>query len=298
MPLFFIVSGYFIKRESKLTAEYVKKNAKVLLIPYLLTCLGVIGSSYVVSIITGIGNPGEVAWHWLQASLYGCGGLTEPTPSFVIPIGAVWYLFALFFGKLLLAYANSFKYPLIPVLGFFFCGNVLTQVIWLPLSILQALSATFFLYMGQVVKRYSLLKKGSIEPICWIFMTCIWGYSALRFGRLYMVTNTYLNGAQDIIGSVFGSLVIIKVSEMATGLFPLLARFFSWIGRNTLVLFCMHLIELNVFPYQCVAPYVEVLPIPTWIGYLLLRFALIGMLTACVYFLPHPISKWFFQSKK
>ncbi len=55
-----------------------------------------------------------------------------------------WYLFALFFGKMLLAVVNQFRHPAILVLGLFFCGNVLAQIIWLPWSILQALSATLF----------------------------------------------------------------------------------------------------------------------------------------------------------
>lgn len=134
--------------------------------------------------------------------------------------------------------------------GFFFCGNVLIQFIWLPWSILQALSATLFLYIGQVIRKHGLLEEDSIEPICWLFMAGIRGYSALRFGKLYMVTNTYANGTQDVIGSVFGSLVILKLCQMACKHIPSATKPIAWIGKYTLPLFCMHLIELNVFPYH------------------------------------------------
>ena len=199
MPLFFIVSGFFSKTEAKLTPDYVKKNAKSLLMPYLITCVGVIGCSFLGAVLTGKANPTEIANHWFMASLYGCGGITPTTPAFVSAIGALWYLFALFFGKMLLTVVNQFRHPTIMALGFFFCGNVLAQIIWLPWSILQALSATLFLYIGQIIRKHALLEENSIEPICWLFMAGIWGYSALHFGKLYMVTNTYVNGTQDVI---------------------------------------------------------------------------------------------------
>ena len=101
MPLFFIVSGFFSKPEAKLTPDYVRKNAKSLLMPYLITCIGVIGCSFLGAILTGKTNPAEIASHWFMASLYGCGGITPATPAFVSAIGALWYLFALFFGKML-----------------------------------------------------------------------------------------------------------------------------------------------------------------------------------------------------
>ena len=298
MPLFFIVSGFFSKPEAKLTPDYVKKNAKSLLMPYLITCIGVIGCSFLGAILTGKTNPAEIASHWFMAGLYGCGGITPATPAFVSAIGALWYLFALFFGKMLLAVVNQFRHPAILVLGLFFCGNVLAQIIWLPWSILQALSATLFLYIGQIIKKHALLEENSIEPICWLFMAGIWGYSALRFGKLYMVTNTYVNGTQDVIGGIFGSLVILKLCQTACKHIPSVTKPIAWIGKYTLPLFCMHLIELNVFPYQYTSGVVESLPLPSWIGYLAVRFAIIALLTGILYVLPRPISKWFFQSKQ
>lgn len=245
-------------------------------------------------------QPIEITNHWFMASLYGCGGITPATPAFVSAIGALWYLFALFFGKMPLTVVNRFRHPAILVLGFFFCGNVLIQFIWLPWSILQALSATLFLYIGQVIRKHGLLEEDSIEPICWLFMAGIRGYSALRFGKLYMVTNTYANGTQDVIGSVFGSLVILKLCQMACKHIPSATKPIAWIGKYTLPLFCMHLIELNVFPYhyQYASGIVESLPLAPWIGYLIVRFVIIALLTGTLYVLPRPISKWYFQSKQ
>ena len=91
MPLFFIVSGFFSKPEAKLTPDYVKKNAKSLLMPYLITCIGVIGCSFLGAILTGKTNPAEIASHWFMAGLYGCGGITFNSIRCMQKSGSVYF---------------------------------------------------------------------------------------------------------------------------------------------------------------------------------------------------------------
>lgn len=113
-----------------------------------------------------------------------------------------------------------------------------------------------------------------------------------------MVTNTYVNETQDVIGSIFGSLVILKLCQLTCKHIPSVTKPVAWIGKYTLPPFCMHLIELNMFPYQYVSGIVESLPLAPWIEYLIVRFAIIALLTGILYVLPRPISKWYFQSKQ
>ena len=113
-----------------------------------------------------------------------------------------------------------------------------------------------------------------------------------------MVTNTYVNETQDVIGSIFGSLVILKLCQLTCKHIPSVTKPVAWIGKYTPPPFCMHLIELNMFPYQYVSGIVESLPLAPWIEYLIVRFAIIALLTGILYVLPRPISKWYFQSKQ
>lgn len=65
-----------------------------------------------------------------------------------------------------------------------------------------------------------------------------------------MVSNTYQHGAIDVIGGICGAAVLIKLSELASERPPAVTRFLAWIGRDTLPLFCMHLVVLNAAPWS------------------------------------------------
>lgn len=65
-----------------------------------------------------------------------------------------------------------------------------------------------------------------------------------------MVSNTYQHGAIDVIGGICGAAVLIKLSGLASERLPTVTRSLAWIGRNTLPLFCMHLVVLNAISWS------------------------------------------------
>lgn len=48
---------------------------------------------------------------WIVAALYGSGGVFPRMPEGVIAIGAIWYLWTLFWSKILLASINETEWP-------------------------------------------------------------------------------------------------------------------------------------------------------------------------------------------
>lgn len=106
-----------------------------------------------------------------------------------------------------------------------------------------------------------------------------------------MVTNAYVDGTKGIIGSISGSLFILKLCQIACKHIPNVTKPIAWIGKYTLPLFYMLLIELIAFPYQYVSRIVESLPPAPYIGYLITRFAIIALFTGILYALSRPISK-------
>ena len=94
MPLFFIVSGYFCKRES-LSRSFVFKNARGLLIPYIFTSIVIIICMTCRAFFVS-DDPAKTAIGWTVAALYGSGDYLPGMPTGVIAIGAIWYLLALF----------------------------------------------------------------------------------------------------------------------------------------------------------------------------------------------------------
>ena len=296
MPLFFIISGFFQKTTDRLDAKFIKKNAMALLVPYVVTCSIVIFGAALQAATDPNQSIAGVAFYWTKASFFGAGSITPKTPSFVPQIGAVWYLLSLFIAKCFLAYANQQNNPLVLVLVAFFVGCSTTELFWLPFSIQPALGAVLFLYIGQRIRQSNTLKK--LTNTEWVLIATVWLFSSLKYGELYMVTNTYTHGMLDVIGGVFGALTILKISEVVAATNSRLASALSIVGSHTLPLFCMHLVELNLFKYETIAPVIEMTPLPQWISYVIARLIIIGLLSALLYITPPYISGLFFPNRR
>ena len=293
MPLFFIVSGYFCRPDAKLDVAYVKKNAKVLLIPYATTCCIVIALSAVVTAFVTHGDVLQTVVKWAKASLYGVGGTHPGMPEDVVGIGAIWFLWALFWGKLLLAEINRTPCPFVFSLALFVVGTSTTGIVWLPFAIQNSLCAVLFMHIGQIVRLQDLLHR--IPPLLWVCALGTWLYCGAFFGHLYMESNYFQHGAMDIIGGVCGTLCLIKFGEALSRRAPSVARPIAWLGSITLPLFCMHLVELNVIPWDMVTDACVRAGITPWIGAFLLHLAAIAVLCVALRLAPRPISKAFYQ---
>lgn len=106
MPLFFLLSGYFQKKQEPML--FIKKKAKSLLVPYLFTGIGLI-------LATQLNNTAKIILHkddalsasyllieWLKAICLGSGSRVDFLwiKSDVF-IGATWFLLALFFAQVI-----------------------------------------------------------------------------------------------------------------------------------------------------------------------------------------------------
>ena len=84
----------------ELLASFTKKKTRTLLVPYALACLAIILIAGIAACFTG-NNALTVMGNWLYASVYGAGD--SYSEHFRIKaIGAVWFLWAAFWGNLLL----------------------------------------------------------------------------------------------------------------------------------------------------------------------------------------------------
>ncbi len=112
VPIFFLISGYFMKPEDDVS--FVKKKAKQLMFPYIITCVCIIVGATIASIITnhGISQMISTIKYWFLAAVYGSGTI-EYNGSFHIGIiGSLWFLPALFFALILVQYLIKQQYSL------------------------------------------------------------------------------------------------------------------------------------------------------------------------------------------
>ena len=303
MPLFFIVSGYFMKPDVRLDDAYVRKNARSLLVPYLLTSLFVVILGPLESLASGqpVGEAARRMATLALAALYGSGDNLNGMPDMVIAIGALWFLLALFWARIFLAAANMTRCPGAIVLVLFIASYMMDgDLLWLPFSIQAGMGATLFLYVGKKIHELCLLERGAIHPMLWLAIAVTWAYSILFGGKLYMVSGHYGDGLLDVVGSICGTMCLIVFARVLKEHARPIAEPLRRLGTITLPVFCMHLVELDVFPWGYAIIRIDALglPVPMWVCLLVAHFALIAVMTAVLWCLPRPISGVFFPSRR
>ncbi len=295
VPLFFIMSGYFIKDSTDIKKS-VKKDAKGLLLPYAVACLIIILIAGVLAFLRDE-SIFEAVKKWTLASLYGSGGPTIQGLG-IGWIGALWFLLALFFAKLIIYLTECLgKYQWVGLLIIGYIGYATKDFIWLPLSLQAGMCASCFVYLGKVCGKHNLFEKtyNSGKVSLFIFLPILWIFGAYYGGKLWMVSNHYGNGFLDVIVSVAATFTVAWISIFIEKHIPFIASKLAGIGRITLAVLAAHIIELNLFPWGFLF---EKLGIPMNWGILLaFKAVLITVLCVCFYFIP-VINNIFFPTRK
>jgi fucose 4-O-acetylase-like acetyltransferase len=298
VPLFFIASGYFLNPAK----EYnLAKEARNLLVPYLATCLLLIVLAAVVRGALGISDPKqEIAW-WIKESMYGAGGSGLKTVGLhnIGGIGALWFLLALFWAHMFCHACLRMPYPVVWVLVLFLAGYYMNGIVWLPLSFNAGLCATLYVFMGYEIRQHNLFEREAIPVPIWLAMLAIWLVCIRYGGRLGLVTNNYPNGPLNLVGAICGTFYIVRFSMWLDKKLDAIARAFAWMGRNSLAIYCMHAIELIVFPSIAVWDWLSSLTglSTKWVC-LWPHFACIAAMCAIIYLLPRPISGIYFAGRR
>lgn len=301
MPLFFIASGYFFKASTRPDRAFVVKNAKALLIPYVLTCAAVVLLALLRGIVVGEPQLGvKNALDYFVASLYGSGSVVAGMPEGVIAIGAVWFLLAMFWGKLFLAAANNAPGTPAIVVGLFAAGYLIgCDNVWLPLGIQPGMCATLFLWLGQRFRELGVLERGAVSPVLGWLAAGVWAYCIAYGGQLFMVANTYGNVVLDVLGGIAGSYCVLKASQWLEARCHALANPLRRLGLITLPVFCMHLVELDVFPWGLVDDALVAAGVPCiWVATVALRCVVVAVMTLVLWRMPRIVSGAFFASRK
>lgn len=131
MPLFFILSGYFMHPERRFRWM---KEAKQLLFTYVVTALCVLVGVTCMAMLDHESRAIALR-QWGMAAIYGSGDISNLTLWRVdLRIGAIWFLLALFWARLLLHCLA--RLPIIPVwvVLCFAVGYVSSRYVLLPVE--------------------------------------------------------------------------------------------------------------------------------------------------------------------
>lgn len=266
MPIFFLLSGYFYKNVS--WHDLLKKKSRQLIVPYILTSICVIISSMLWDFYFNINNLKYNVLRWISAALYGSGNTYE-SPYYLPQIGAIWFLLALFISILILKFVATHRYAHLEIVIIALIGYYSAKLLWLPFSVQAGMVAVIYVYGGYLLKNYKVLRSNM-----WIEMALpaiIWAiYLVKGGGHLYLVGNYFEYGLFDIFASFCACFVIISISEILSKVY-FFNKAFSFIGRNSLIILCFHMVEQNTFRWDIIRALFEKIGISAFFIILLLK---------------------------
>ncbi len=255
VPIFFLITGYFTSAKLPIK-EFVLRKARTLLVPYACTCAAIIVFAVALALYRGQ-EVGPIVQHWVFASCYGAGD-TYHQPFYIPGIGAIWFLLATFWGSCLLRVALQMKkgsrlvfVAVIFAIGYWTARNLF----WFPLSIQAGCASVLYMYLGylarQIQPQYERLSS-EVKAVVVLFAALIWGEFWMNFQSFWLVHVDIGRGIGDIVGSICGSYLLLLVSKYIVNKWSALATGLSYLGRYSLFMLSIHIIELQLFPWWTV----------------------------------------------
>ncbi|MBR4563267.1 MAG: acyltransferase family protein [Paludibacteraceae bacterium] len=286
MPLFFILAGVLAKDIAQIQSfkQYTIKNAKRLLLPYVVTMLmlcawGGIQAyakhdiSFFLRHLFSMLTASADAWHSQWGLIYA---------------GPMWFLIALFcvreiFWGLQYMCARMAKYGDECVLGISIVLSVLSVIIHpylpsLPFCIMQAITALAFYAIGWYIHRHPM-------P-WWVYVVCVMVWPmAIMFGSINIESCTIQYYLLSFIGACGGTYVIylfckawskvlsfmnsINIKHHSSNIISPLA----WCGMYSLPILCMHTFEMHSDLYYSVICRIPITYERIWGGVIAILFA-------------------------
>ena len=257
MPLFFILSGLFLRMDEPL-GKLLRKKARTLLVPFVFYNLVLLFSDWcIVALSPNHHAPVDIVSRLLGTLTGWHNGLWD---------SALWFLPCLFMAQLLVVGSYRiargfsrvylFLWILLSLAGVAYCHWVGHP---LPMSLDSALVATGFLLMGRQLMRLNLQREA------WWY----WAITALIFVTTTLDNYYSLGGADthvdlstDTLGQPLnfylaacgGSLLLIRGCQLLVNrssrdvsrLSFSAGGSLMWLGRNSLIIYCLHRIPRNL----------------------------------------------------
>lgn len=255
VPIFFIITGYFINKKYTIK-EFIENKFKRLIIPYFVTSiLIIIISIFSIKLFYGVNFFNWIgAKQYLIATIYGAGDNHVFLGYKIRAIGAIWFLWASFWASILLRISLELKkeYRILFIAILFVIGYFSSKIIWLPLSIQAGFCATLFMYVGYLINTYFDKYKHiyiKYKKHIIIISLLIWIQFIYSFKSFWLVHCDIGRGIIDIIGSLCACYCIIIISKVIKTKTRFTYKIFEFLGRYSLLILCIHIIELNLFPW-------------------------------------------------
>lgn len=254
MPLFVFLNGFFFTPNEP--TRIIKKGFKVYMAPYFIVWFCLVFIDTTASVVSD-----NTAWGGVKRIISGLYGLasnnTLNRPSFVEKIGAIWFLRALFVGNIMMSVViRYFNKKWIQVTLIFVSLLVAvwqTSVYCSPLRLNYGCGFLIWLYLGYIFnlnyKQASDFIEGRMGIIlCFVF----WVLTVILEGKygIYSIPSvSFPLYGFEIVGGFCGIMIIMTLSKYIIGHIDWLRGLFSYLGRISLWVLCVHSVSLEITSY-------------------------------------------------
>ncbi|WP_034451287.1 acyltransferase family protein [Butyrivibrio sp. AE2032] len=254
IPLFFLITGYFISTKASFS-RFAKKKFRSLILPYLLTSAVIVLLAAVKGLLTD-GNLTAPLKAWTFAALYGSGNNYQGLIQ-IKGIGAIWFLWASFIAVLImrLLLKADYRIRILGVITAFNLGYLTSLYCWMPFSLQPALCSVIFIYLGYAYRGMeSTLKKLNRELIAVLLILAllIWVTFITGFRSFWIVDCDFGRGIIDMIGCICACAVVFAVSYFTDRFISPVSAVLSFLGENSLFILCVHTVEQNLMPWSSI----------------------------------------------
>lgn len=144
----------------------------------------------------------------------------------------------------------------------FLTGWLSARLTWLPFSVQAGMCATLFMFVGYRASMYKALEKPKLFIPVSIAVWVIALYFSYTNDFMSIVKSSYPNPLINISGGICGTYLVVCLSRWLEKIQrEKLKDFLIFWGRNTLIVLCAHLTELNCLPWGRVKTLIDCFPI-------------------------------------
>ena len=250
VPLFFVISGYFAKESAFI--DFVKNQFLKIFVPLVFTSSVML---FIVGVLDVLYGTHSI---YVAAQSLLLGTASWPVPEYeiyVLSAGPLWFIWALILVRFYWFLLQNLKVEYLRralILILAVTSYLSKPYLTLPFSIQASFGALGFFYAGFWIKKRGLLENETGRKfffVCLIaFVYCI-GFSNVDV-NLCVYDAFYVIDVLAVVAVFFALYAVVGKYRTETRFWSLV----NFIGRYSLVAFCVHSIDQNIlvywFPYK------------------------------------------------
>ena len=238
LPLFFVLSGYFLKREDN-PRIWVCKRARQILVPFALTA-GVLGLARLALLHCA----GELS---LSSALGVAKGIMAGSPSFTSSVGPLWFLPALFVAQVAVQASLRWRFGGVLLVPLAALGYITQPLQWCPMSVQPGLVCALFVYAGYWARKadwfeYLNRHRFWILPLSAVWLFCV----GAGDHAVDLSSNHYPGGFWDVLMILAAVSVVIWLCRQLIRLPGVIREPILYCGRHSLMILCLHSLDYSL----------------------------------------------------